>query len=68
MFFDQLDERDAMVKSVLAFEEVGQVGLADLGSWLSRLWLVQHSKSHFLHPSTKCDDPRMFLGHLNDKK
>ena len=24
-----------------------------LGSRLSRLWLVQHPKSHFLHPSTK---------------
>jgi hypothetical protein len=37
MFFNQLDERNAMVKSILAFEEVGQVSLADL----SRLWLDQ---------------------------
>jgi hypothetical protein len=29
MFFDQLDKRNAMVKSILAFNEVGQVGLAD---------------------------------------
>jgi hypothetical protein len=28
MFFDQLYKRNAMVKSVLAFEEVGQVVLA----------------------------------------
>ena len=53
MFFDQLDERNAMVKSILAFEEVGQVSLADLRSRLSRLWLVQHPKSHFLRPSAK---------------
>jgi hypothetical protein len=37
MFFDQLNERNTMVKSVLAFEKVGQVSLADLGSRLSRL-------------------------------
>ena len=30
MFFDQLNERNAMVMSILAFEKVGQVGLADL--------------------------------------
>ena len=35
MFFDQLDERNAMVKSILTFEKVGQVGLADL-AWLDR--------------------------------
>jgi hypothetical protein len=34
MFVDQLDERNAMVKCVLAFEQVGQVGLADSG-WFS---------------------------------
>ena len=56
-----------MVKSILAFEEVGQVSLADLGSRLSRLWLVQHPKSHFLCPSTKCDDPSMLLGRLGDR-
>ena len=38
MFFDQLDERNAMMKITLAFEKVGKVGLADLGS---RLWLGQ---------------------------
>ena len=37
MFFDQLDERNAIVKSVLAFEKVSQVGLADFKSWLNRL-------------------------------
>jgi len=30
MYFDQLGERNAMVKSMLAYEEVGKVGLADL--------------------------------------
>jgi hypothetical protein len=47
MFFDQLDESNAMVKSVLAFEKVGQVVLADLENRLSRLWLVQHMKCRF---------------------
>jgi hypothetical protein len=32
MFFDQLNERNAMVMSILAFEKVGQVILANLGS------------------------------------
>ena len=32
MFFNQLDKRNVMVKSIIAFEEVGQVGLADY--WL----------------------------------
>jgi len=32
MFFDQLNERNAMVKSFLAFDEVGQVGLADFST------------------------------------
>jgi hypothetical protein len=36
MFFDQLDERNAMVKSILAFKKVGLVSLADLGSQLSQ--------------------------------
>jgi hypothetical protein len=47
MFFDQLDERNAMVMSILAFEEVGQVVLADLGSQLSQLWLDQAPKKLF---------------------
>jgi hypothetical protein len=67
MFFNQLDERSVMVKCVLAFEQVGQVGLADLGSRLSRLWLVQHPKSRFPHPCAKCDDPGMLSGHLDDR-
>ena len=67
MCLDQLDERNAMVKSILAFEEVGQVSLADLGSRLSRLWLVQHPENHFLRPSTKCDDPSIFSGRLDDR-
>jgi hypothetical protein len=37
MFFDQLDERNVMVQSILTFEKLGQVGLADLGSRLSQL-------------------------------
>ena len=41
MFFNQLEERNAMMKITLAFEKVGKVGLADLGSRLSRLWLGQ---------------------------
>jgi hypothetical protein len=31
MFFDQLDKRNTMVKSIFAFEEIGQVILADPG-------------------------------------
>jgi hypothetical protein len=46
MFFDQLNERNAMVKSILAFEEVGQVSLADL----SRLWLDQALEKLFPSP------------------
>ena len=37
MFFDQLDEANAMVQSILTFEKVDQVGLADLGGRLSLL-------------------------------
>ena len=48
MFFDQIDERNTMVMYVLAFEEVGQVGLADFRSPLSRLWLDRAQKSCFL--------------------
>ena len=39
MFFDQVDERNAMVQSILAFEKVEKVGLADFGSRLSRFQL-----------------------------
>ena len=49
-----------MVKSILVFEEVGQVGLADY-------WLVQHPKSRFLRPSAKYDDPSIFLGRLDNR-
>jgi hypothetical protein len=37
MFFDELDEGNTMVESILAFDEVGGVSLADLGSLLRRL-------------------------------
>jgi hypothetical protein len=62
MFFDQLDERNAAVKSILIFEKVGQVGLADLENRLSRLWLVQHPRCRFPHPCARCDDPTMLSG------
>ena len=55
-----------MVKFILAFEKVGQVGCR-LGSRLSRLWLVHHPKSHFLQPSAKCDDPSVLSGRLDDR-
>ena len=67
MFFDQLDERNTAVKSILTFEKFGQVGFADLGSRLSRLWLVQHPENHFLRPSAKYDDPSIFSGRLDDR-
>jgi hypothetical protein len=67
MFFDQLNERNAMVKFVLAFEKIGQVSLADLENRLRRLWLVQHAKYRFPCSSTKCDDPSMLSGHLFDR-
>jgi hypothetical protein len=35
MFFDQLDERNAMVQAILGFGKLGHVVLADLGSRLS---------------------------------
>jgi hypothetical protein len=45
MFFDQLDKRNAMVKSIIAFYEVEKVSLAVLESQLSGLWLGQlHEK------------------------
>jgi len=49
-----------MVKPILVFEEVGQVGLADY-------WLVQHPKSRFLRPSAKYDDPSMFSCCLDNR-
>jgi hypothetical protein len=55
MFFDQLDERNAMMKSIIAFEEVGLVGLAD------------STKSRFVRSSTKYGDPCMFSGHLDER-
>ena len=61
MFFDQLDERNAMLKSILAFEEVGLVSLADLE------WLVQHLKSRFLCPSANYNHPSLFSGRLDDR-
>jgi hypothetical protein len=67
MFFDQLDERNTIVKSVIAFEKGGQVSLAHLENRLSRLWLVQHSKCRFPCPSTKCDDSSMLSSHLDDR-
>jgi hypothetical protein len=67
MFFDQLDERNAAVKSILTFEKVGQVGLADLENRLSRLWLVQHPRCRFPHPCARCDDPTMLSSHLDDR-
>jgi hypothetical protein len=39
-----------MVKLMLAFDEVGKVGLADLGSQLSRPWLGQSPKKPFPSP------------------
>jgi hypothetical protein len=60
MFFDQLDERNAMVMSVLAFDDFGQVGIADLG------W-IRPRKSRFLRPDYKCDDPSIFPGHLDGR-
>lgn len=67
MFFDQLDETNAMVQSIFAFDKIFEVSLADLGSRLSRLWLVQHLKSGFPRLNAKCDDPSMILGHLDDR-
>jgi hypothetical protein len=34
-FFDQLDDRNAMVQYILALDEVGQTGLAALGTSLT---------------------------------
>jgi len=56
-----------MVKSILAFEEVGQVGLADVGRQLSQFRLIQRRKSYFLRPSSKSDDPSMLSDHLDDR-
>jgi len=36
MFFDRHDERNSMVKSIIALEEPGQVGLADIARRLNR--------------------------------
>ena len=35
MFFDQLDEGNAMVQSNLAFDELVQIGLSGLGTSLA---------------------------------
>jgi hypothetical protein len=68
LFFDQLDERNAIVQSVLAFDKVGKIGLlADLRSRLSRFWLDQSPKNLFLLLDSKCDDSSMLLGRLDDR-
>jgi hypothetical protein len=49
-----------MMQSILAFDKVGQTGLASSG------W-VNPSKNCFIRPSSKWDDPNMFSDCLNDR-
>jgi hypothetical protein len=67
MFFDQLDERDAMVQSILTFVKVDKTDLADLGSRLSRFHLNEPLENCFLRPGSKCDDPIVLSGHLDNR-
>jgi hypothetical protein len=46
MFFDQLNERNTMVQSNIAFEKVWKTVLADFSS-------VNPSKNRFLRPGSK---------------
>ena len=67
MFFDQLDERNTMVQSNHAFEELAQIGLAGLGTGLFCSRRVSSPEMSFLRPDSKCDDPNMFSDHLDDR-
>jgi hypothetical protein len=49
-----------MMKSILAFEEVGQVVLAD-SSW------IKPRNSRFLRPGSKYDGPNIFSRYLHSK-
>jgi len=46
MFFDKCDQRNTMMQSILAFDKVGQTGLAGFG-WVSP------SKNYFIRSSSK---------------
>jgi hypothetical protein len=47
MLFDQIDKRNIMMQSILAFEKVGKVSLASFGSRLSRFRLGQPLEKFF---------------------
>ena len=50
MSFDQLDERNAMVQSNLAFEQLVQTGMSGLGTGLASSSMVNTPKHCFFVP------------------
>ena len=62
MFFDQLDERNVMVQSNHAFEELA---LAGLGIGLADSSRAGTSETRFLRPCSKWNDLDMFSGDRN---
>ena len=67
MSFDQLDERNAMVQSNLAFEQLVQTGMSGLGTGLASSSRSSTSETSFLHPGFKWDDPNMFADRLYNR-
>ena len=67
MSFDQLDERNAMVQSNLAFEQLVQTGLSGLGTGLAGSSGSSTSETPFLRPGFKWDDPNMFADRLYNR-
>jgi hypothetical protein len=53
MFFDQLDERNAMVQSNHAFEELSKTSLDGLGTSVASSSRASTSETSFLHPGFK---------------
>ena len=67
MFFDQLDERNAMVQSNLAFEELALTGLAGLGTGLASSSRISTLETLFLRAGCKWEDPNMSSHCLDDR-
>jgi hypothetical protein len=64
MFFDQLEERNAMVQSNLELEQLVQTGLAGLGTGLTSSSRASTSEMSFLCPGFNWDYSNMFADRL----
>ena len=63
MFFDQLDERNAMMWSNHAFEQL----VAGFGTGLASSSRASTSETSLLRPGFKWDDPNMFADRLGNR-